>query len=233
MGTPYGPYSNEKGQRPARTPSARHWLPQRGNPQVGAGRGMVRPCRVRAMTRSPRAGSSSPTTTARLDASAPCARRIGAPASRPRTVSPRTRPAAAAVRARPRRGSRPRTRRPFPRRGWPTRVAALSQNKIVHRRQARTRQRLATYLRTLQPKSGHCNLQPDRTPHFSSIWPIGHPVPRSMRRWPSEMRTYTPRGSAGGHVHEAAVVALEGDGDRGGGSVTVLGHDQVGLTGPG
>ncbi|GAA4224364.1 hypothetical protein GCM10023075_19830 [Streptosporangium album] len=32
-----------------------------------------------------------------------------------------------------------------------------------------------------------------------------------------------------GHVDEAAVMALEGHGDRGRGTVTVLGHDQVGL----
>ena len=34
---------------------------------------------------------------------------------------------------------------------------------------------------------------------------------------------------AGGHVDEAAVVALERDDDRAGRSVAVLGHDQVGL----
>src|SRR5690606_8047929 len=34
-----------------------------------------------------------------------------------------------------------------------------------------------------------------------------------------------------GHVDEAAVVALERDGDGGGGPVAVLGDDQVGLTG--
>lgn len=44
-------------------------------------------------------------------------------------------------------------------------------------------------------------------------------------------RTYN-WGLAGSHVDEAAVVTLEGDGDRRSGSVTVLGHDQVGLARP-
>jgi hypothetical protein len=35
-----------------------------------------------------------------------------------------------------------------------------------------------------------------------------------------------------GHVDEAAVVALEGDRHGGGGAVTVLGHDEVGLARP-
>src|SRR5438034_7055439 len=38
--------------------------------------------------------------------------------------------------------------------------------------------------------------------------------------------------SAGGHVDEAAVVALERDGDGRGRAVTVLGHDQVRLARP-
>lgn len=46
----------------------------------------------------------------------------------------------------------------------------------------------------------------------------GSPVPVSRSRSP------------GRHVNEAAVVSLERDGHGGGGAVTVLGHDQVGLS---
>ena len=43
----------------------------------------------------------------------------------------------------------------------------------------------------------------------------------------------TQPGSAGGHVDEATVVALEGDRHHCGRPVPVLGHDQVRLPGPG
>lgn len=45
----------------------------------------------------------------------------------------------------------------------------------------------------------------------------------------SETRNLQRRTSGLGHVHEARVVALEGDRDGGGGAVTVLGDDEVGL----
>jgi putative flippase GtrA len=57
----------------------------------------------------------------------------------------------------------------------------------------------------------------------------------ALRKWvfpDGKSQAPTPD-SVLGHVHEAAVVALEGDGDGGGGAVTVLADDQVGLARPG
>ena len=88
---------------------------------------------------------------------------------------------------------------------------------------------------------------PARAPSGSAV-PLGPgearagtPATRSRAgssRSPGQPSRRSPAGRARrvgrsvGHVDEAAVVALEGDGDVAGRTVAVLGHDQVGLAGP-
>jgi hypothetical protein len=68
-----------------------------------------------------------------------------------------------------------------------------------------------------------------------TVWRAAHDTTGRLRfpdgpRGPARpCEVINQAGSDLGHVHEAGVVALEGDRDRGRRAVSVLGHDQVGL----
>src|SRR5690606_26066028 len=78
-----------------------------------------------------------------------------------------------------------------------------------------------------EPTARRPTTRPTTAPAAKRIAGGGRPPADVGRRpllWPGG-------GGLLGHVDEAAVVALERDGDGGGGAVAVLGDDQVGLTG--
>src|SRR3954453_4064536 len=71
--------------------------------------------------------------------------------------------------------------------------------------------------------------RPARSDQLRGVRPSGDR--RATPSFPAGVESSTT--SIPSHVHEAAVVALEGDGHRLGGAVAVLGDDEVGLPGAG